>query len=114
LHASQAALQKAGVTVLGLGERGVRELGLQRAPSERHEYGCNALTLELVSDMDEAIEHIHAHGSGHTEAIVTGAQRLCALHAALDAAPHPPIHVAGCGLLQAPSGCALRPTGGPA
>lgn len=39
----------------------------------RHEYGEAALTLELVDSMDEAIDHIHAHGSGHTEAIITGA-----------------------------------------
>ena len=38
----------------------------------RHEYGEAALTLELVDSMDEAIDHIHAHGSGHTEAIITG------------------------------------------
>ena len=38
----------------------------------RHEYGEAALTLELVDSMDEAIDHIHANGSGHTEAIITG------------------------------------------
>ena len=30
------------------------------------------MTLELVSSMDEAIDHLHDHGSGHTECIITG------------------------------------------
>ena len=38
----------------------------------RHEYGEAEVTLELVETMDEAIDHLHAHGSGHTECIVTG------------------------------------------
>ena len=38
----------------------------------RHEYGEAELTLELVNSMDEAIDHLHAHGSGHTECIITG------------------------------------------
>lgn len=29
------------------------------------------VTLEVVGDMDEAIDHIHANGSGHTELIIT-------------------------------------------
>lgn len=69
--ALQVALHEAGVQVLG-GERAVKQMGLDAAPSPRHEYGSNALTLELVRDMDEAIAHIHAFGSSHTEAIITG------------------------------------------
>ena len=38
----------------------------------RREYGDAELTLELVGSMDEAIDHLHANGSGHTECIVTG------------------------------------------
>lgn len=68
----QVALHEAGVSVLG-GERAVKQMGLDAAPAAKHEYGSLALTLELVSSMDEAISHIHAHGSGHTEAIITGA-----------------------------------------
>ena len=34
------------------------------------------MTLELVGSMDEAIDHLHAHGSGHTECIVTGTSQL--------------------------------------
>ncbi len=35
------------------------------------EYLAPILSIKVVKDMDEAIEHIHAHSSGHTEAIVT-------------------------------------------
>ena len=61
-----------GVTVFG-GERATAVLSLTRAVSDKHEYGTLALTLELVDSMDEAIDHIHRFGSGHTEAIITGA-----------------------------------------
>ena len=50
-------------------------LGLPPAPSDRHEYGTNEVTLELVGGMQEAIDHIHRNGSSHTECIVAGA--LC-------------------------------------
>lgn len=69
---AQAALREAGISVLG-GDRAAPRMGLGPAPSARIEYGSNTLTLELVSSMDEAIDHIHAHGSSHTEAIITGA-----------------------------------------
>lgn len=68
----QAALREAGISVLG-GDRAAPRMGLGPAPSARIEYGSNTLTLELVASMDEAIDHIHAHGSSHTEAIITGA-----------------------------------------
>src|SRR5262245_20041134 len=52
------ALQKAGV-----------ELHLER------DFGCEFLDLvmavHVVENIDEAIDHIHRHGSGHTDAIVT-------------------------------------------
>jgi len=35
------------------------------------EYGDLILSMRIVDDMDAAIAHIHAHGSGHTECIVT-------------------------------------------
>jgi glutamate-5-semialdehyde dehydrogenase len=35
------------------------------------EYGEPILSVRIVDSLDEAIEHIHAHGSGHTEAILT-------------------------------------------
>lgn len=47
-------------------------LGLPVAPALHHEYGDLACTVAVVDDVDAAIRWIHAHGSGHTEAIVTG------------------------------------------
>ena len=35
------------------------------------EYGALALSIGMVESMDAAIEHIHAHGSSHTESILT-------------------------------------------
>jgi glutamate-5-semialdehyde dehydrogenase len=35
------------------------------------EYGEMALSLGVVASMDAAMEHIHAHGSSHTESILT-------------------------------------------
>lgn len=35
------------------------------------EYLAPILSIRVVADMDEAMEHIHHHGSGHTEAILT-------------------------------------------
>ncbi|KAI7837257.1 hypothetical protein COHA_008871 [Chlorella ohadii] len=64
------ALQEAGVTLHG-GERAAATLGLPAAPSARHEYSSLDCTLELVSGLDQAIDHIHTHGSGHTESIIT-------------------------------------------
>lgn len=36
------------------------------------EYGAAILAIRIVDGLEEAIAHIHAHGSGHTEAILTG------------------------------------------
>ncbi len=35
------------------------------------EYLANILSIRIVSDIEEAIEHIRRHGSGHSEAIIT-------------------------------------------
>ena len=67
----QTALRDANIAIYG-GERSCKYLSLPKAPSPRHEYGTAALTLELVESMDDAIDHLHANGSGHTECIVTG------------------------------------------
>eukprot|EP00884_Botryococcus_braunii_P005459 jgi/Botrbrau1/14914/Bobra.0018s0018.1 len=66
----QSALVEAGVALRG-GDRAVKALGLVPAPSSRVEYGNLTLTLELVDSLPEAVDHIHANGSGHTEAIIT-------------------------------------------
>lgn len=64
------ALHDANVTTLG-GPRASKELQLFKAKSLREEYGDLSITVELVDSMQEAIDHIHLYGSGHTEAIVT-------------------------------------------
>lgn len=65
-----AALQRAGVTVNGGPDAAVR-YGLPPAADLGHEYGDMACCLSLVDDVQAAIRHVHAHGSGHTESIVT-------------------------------------------
>jgi delta-1-pyrroline-5-carboxylate synthetase len=64
------ALQDAGVTIHG-GEKASTILSLPIAPSARVEWGTLDVTVELVGGLDEAIDHIHANGSGHTECIIT-------------------------------------------
>lgn len=67
------ALRAAGVELFG-GPRGEKELKLPPAPALRHEYGCPACSVELVSSMDNAIDYIHANGSAHTDCIITSNQ----------------------------------------
>nr|GEX25910.1 delta-1-pyrroline-5-carboxylate synthase-like [Tanacetum cinerariifolium] len=64
------ALQHEGVSVNG-GPRAVDLLKLPAAPSFHHEYGSLNCTLEIVDDVHAAIDHIHTHGSAHTDCIVT-------------------------------------------
>lgn len=47
------------------------ELGLPPAEDLHREYGDLACTVSLVDGVEEAIAHVHAHGSAHTDAIVT-------------------------------------------
>jgi len=37
----------------------------------KHEYGALECCVEIVKDLDEAINHIHRFGSSHTDVIVT-------------------------------------------
>jgi delta-1-pyrroline-5-carboxylate synthetase len=64
------ALRAAHVAVNG-GARAAGVLSLPTAPALRHEYSAPEITVEIVAGMDEAIEHVHAYGSGHTESIIT-------------------------------------------
>ncbi|KAI8476699.1 MAG: Aldehyde/histidinol dehydrogenase [Monoraphidium minutum] len=72
LDAILEALRGAGAEVHA-GERLAAQrpaLGLPPAPAARHEYSSLGVTLETVAAMGDAIDHIHANGSGHTECIV--------------------------------------------
>jgi delta-1-pyrroline-5-carboxylate synthetase len=64
------ALRAAGVKCRG-GPNAMKH-GLCDSPAleMKCEYGNLTCMVEVVEDVDEAIEHIHKYGSGHTEAIV--------------------------------------------
>jgi delta-1-pyrroline-5-carboxylate synthetase len=64
------ALRVAGVKCLG-GPQAMK-LGLCDTPSEKSkcEYGDLTCQVEVVANLDEAIDWIHQYGSGHTESIV--------------------------------------------
>ncbi|KAL7518688.1 hypothetical protein ACHAWX_003500 [Stephanocyclus meneghinianus] len=66
------SLRAAGVKCLG-GPKAMKS-GLCDIPAEamKCEYGNLTCLVEIVENMDEAIEWIHKYGSGHTEAIVCG------------------------------------------
>ena len=64
------AARGAGIKLFG-GPRACAALGLEAAPSMRHEYGELAMCVEVVDGVAEAVAHINAHGSGHTDVVVT-------------------------------------------
>lgn len=71
------AARGAGIKLFG-GPKAVLALGLAAAPSLRHEYGELAMCVEVVDGVDEAVAHVNAHGSGHTDVVVTEDSRVAA------------------------------------
>ncbi|CAH1430633.1 unnamed protein product [Lactuca virosa] len=63
-------LQTKGVSING-GPKACSLLNLPQAPSFHHEYSSMSCTIEIVDDVHAAIDHIHKHGSAHTDCIVT-------------------------------------------
>ncbi|KAJ6432599.1 hypothetical protein OIU84_019774 [Salix udensis] len=63
------ALRTEGVTLFG-GPRACKVLNLPEAHSFHHEYNSMACTVEIVDDVYAAINHIHQHGSAHTDCII--------------------------------------------
>eukprot|EP01147_Barroeca_monosierra_P010226 gene10226-2382_t len=66
------ALKKAGVKV-NVGPRLDELVALGGPPVDDYhvEYGELECTVEVVDDLEAAVDHIHDHGSSHTEVIVT-------------------------------------------
>nr|NP_001291233.1 delta-1-pyrroline-5-carboxylate synthase-like [Populus euphratica]ABP63534.1 pyrroline-5-carboxylate synthetase [Populus euphratica] len=64
-----ADLHTEGVTLFG-GQRACKELNIPEAQTFHHEYNSMACTVEIVDDEHAAIDHIHRHGSAHTDCIV--------------------------------------------
>src|SRR5258707_10011345 len=77
------ALQSAGVEVRGCLETASLVPRQQIVPATEEdwntEYGDLKITLKIVRDLDEAIEHINHYGSRHTESILTQDQKATEL-----------------------------------
>ncbi len=73
LAAVGAALTSAGVTLRADAEALPHLPGAEPANEQdwRTEYGDLRLSVRTVASLEEAIEHIHRYGSGHTDVIVT-------------------------------------------
>mmetsp|Transcript_4554 Transcript_4554/g.16322 ORF Transcript_4554/g.16322 Transcript_4554/m.16322 type:complete len:781 (-) Transcript_4554:159-2501(-) len=69
------ALRAEGITVCG-GPRAAGELKIPVTIDLHKEYGDMTVTLEIVENIDAAIAHIHAHGSSHTDSIITSDEEL--------------------------------------
>ena len=65
----------------------VLDPAVSRSDAERALTGAGIEIVAVVDGVDEAIDHINAHGTGHSEAIVTGdAEAADAFVAGVDAA----------------------------
>jgi glutamate-5-semialdehyde dehydrogenase len=73
LDATLEALKAAGVEIRGDAETRRRAPWIKAATDGDFgfEFGANIIAVKQVAGMDEALAHIAAHGSKHTEAIVT-------------------------------------------
>lgn len=49
----------------------VLKFGPSVTASMRTEYGALECAVEIVDDVDDAIQHINAYGSSNTDAIIT-------------------------------------------
>ncbi|PIA54602.1 hypothetical protein AQUCO_00900873v1 [Aquilegia coerulea] len=65
-----AGLRSEGVALYG-GPKASTSLNIKETPSFHHEYNSMACTIEIVEDVYAAIDHIHRHGSAHTDCIIT-------------------------------------------
>ena len=74
LPAIGEALTEAGVELRACAEALPHLKGAKPATEDDWgtEYGDLVLAVKVVGDLDQAIEHIHRHGSSHTDAICTG------------------------------------------
>jgi glutamate-5-semialdehyde dehydrogenase len=83
LPALVAALQSAGVEVRGCARTSKLLPNNQIVPATEQdwhtEYGDLKITVKIVNDMAEAIEHINHYGSRHTESILTQDERASEL-----------------------------------
>ncbi|CAN1345269.1 Delta-1-pyrroline-5-carboxylate synthase, partial [Linum perenne] len=58
-----------GVVIYG-GPMTSNELNIPGTTSLHHEYNSLACTIEIVDDFHASIDHIHQHGSAHTDCII--------------------------------------------
>lgn len=68
-------LRVEGVTLYG-GPWASSLLNFPEARSFHHEYNSLACTVEIVDDVYAAIDHIHQHGSAHTDCIIAEDQEV--------------------------------------
>jgi glutamate-5-semialdehyde dehydrogenase len=73
LPSAAAALRANGVELRGCPRTCALVPGAKPATEEDYaaEFLDLILSVKVVADLDEAVEHVHRYGSGHTEAIVT-------------------------------------------
>ena len=78
-----SALQNAGVEVRGCARTDALLSHASIVPATeadwRTEYGDLKITVKIVSDIDEAIDHINHYGSRHTESILTRDEQAASL-----------------------------------